>query len=147
MSRKKQNKIINKNLKRKRKVIHQITNNQKKSVNRQLKCDKSDNKQSSSAAKVYVNLLARFGTLNKTIKTNIQKAQSKQIKAYEKRKPKGYKSFNINVGDKVLKRNLRKMSLLMRKPTICICENKDADQLRGNREADQRLCFRYSDSI
>ena len=34
----------------------------------------------------------------------------------------------------------------MRKPTFCICENKDADQLRGNREADQRLCFRYSDS-
>ena len=31
----------------------------------------------------------------------------------------------------------------MRKPTICICENKDTDQLRGNREADQRLCFRY----
>ena len=23
------------------------------------------------------------------------------------------------------------------------CENKDANQLRGNREADQRLCFRY----
>ena len=34
----------------------------------------------------------------------------------------------------------------MGKPIICICENKDADQLRGNREADQRLCFRYSDS-
>ena len=31
----------------------------------------------------------------------------------------------------------------MRKSTFCICENKDADQLRGNREADQRLCFRY----
>ena len=29
----------------------------------------------------------------------------------------------------------------MRKPTFCICENKDADQLRGNREADQCLCF------
>ena len=29
----------------------------------------------------------------------------------------------------------------MGKPTICIGENKDADQLRGNREADQRLCF------
>ena len=30
----------------------------------------------------------------------------------------------------------------MRKPTFCICENKDVDQLRGNhREADQRLCF------
>ena len=34
----------------------------------------------------------------------------------------------------------------MRKPTICMGENKDADQLRGNREADQRLCFRYTDS-
>ena len=34
----------------------------------------------------------------------------------------------------------------MRKPTICIGENKDADQLRGNREADQRLCFRHMDS-
>ena len=34
----------------------------------------------------------------------------------------------------------------MRKPTFCICENKDAEQLRGNREADQRLCFRYIDS-
>ena len=34
----------------------------------------------------------------------------------------------------------------MGKPTICIGENKDADQLRGNREADQRLCFRFSDS-
>ena len=27
-----------------------------------------------------------------------------------------------------------------------ICENKDADQLRGSREADQRLCFHYMDS-
>ena len=34
----------------------------------------------------------------------------------------------------------------MRNPDFCICENKDADQLRGNREADQRLCFRYIDS-
>ena len=34
----------------------------------------------------------------------------------------------------------------MRKPTICIGENKDADQLRGDREADQRFCFRYTDS-
>ena len=34
----------------------------------------------------------------------------------------------------------------MRKPTFCICENKDADQLRGNREADPRLCFRYIES-
>ena len=35
----------------------------------------------------------------------------------------------------------------MGKPTICICKNKGADQLRGNREADQRLSFRYSDMI
>ena len=34
----------------------------------------------------------------------------------------------------------------MRKPAFCICENKDADQLRGNCEADQCLCFRYTDS-
>ena len=38
------------------------------------------------------------------------------------------------------------MSLIVRKPAFCICENKDADQLRGDREADQHLCFRYKDS-
>ena len=38
------------------------------------------------------------------------------------------------------------MSRVVRKPAFCICENKDADQLRGYREADQRLCFRYIDS-
>ena len=40
----------------------------------------------------------------------------------------------------------RHKSRVMRKPFFCICENKDAEQLRGNREADQRLCFRYTDS-
>ena len=34
----------------------------------------------------------------------------------------------------------------MEKPTICIGENKGADQLRSYCEADQRLCFRYTDS-
>ena len=34
----------------------------------------------------------------------------------------------------------------MGKPTICIGENKGADQLRSNCEADQRLYFRYTDS-
>ena len=38
------------------------------------------------------------------------------------------------------------MSLVVRKPAFYLCENKAADQLRGNREADQRLCFRYLDS-
>ena len=37
---------------------------------------------------------------------------------------------------------MKEMCRLMGKPTICICENEGADQLRGNREADQRLCFR-----
>ena len=41
---------------------------------------------------------------------------------------------------------MKHLSRVMGKPTICIGENKDADQLRGNREADQRLCFCYSDS-
>ena len=34
----------------------------------------------------------------------------------------------------------------MRKPAFCIWENKDTDQLRGNHEADQRLCFCHTDS-
>ena len=35
----------------------------------------------------------------------------------------------------------------MRKPFFfCISENKDADQLRSNCAADQRLCFRNMDS-
>ena len=41
---------------------------------------------------------------------------------------------------------IKKMSRHMGKPTICLGENKGADQLRSNCEADQRLCFRYSDS-
>ena len=34
----------------------------------------------------------------------------------------------------------------MRKSTICICENEDVDQLCSNCTADQRLCFRHTDS-
>ena len=34
----------------------------------------------------------------------------------------------------------------MRKQTFCICGNKCADQLRSDNEADQRLCFHYTDS-
>ena len=55
-------------------------------------------------------------------------------------KPRGLASYsNMNA-------NKSNLSRVMRKPTFCICENKDADQLRGNRKADQRLCFRYIDS-
>ena len=35
---------------------------------------------------------------------------------------------------------------IVRKLDFCLCENKGADQLRSNCEADQRLCFRYTDS-
>ena len=38
------------------------------------------------------------------------------------------------------------MSRITRKPKFRLCENKGADQLRSNCEADQRLCFRYLDS-
>ena len=39
----------------------------------------------------------------------------------------------------------REMSRVMRKPDFFMWENKEADQLHVNREADQRLCFRYTD--
>ena len=38
------------------------------------------------------------------------------------------------------------LSHIVRKPDFCLCENKGADQLRSNCEADQRLCFHYMDS-
>ena len=40
----------------------------------------------------------------------------------------------------------KNMSHCIRKLTKCLGENKGADQLRGKREADQRLCFRCTDS-
>ena len=48
---------------------------------------------------------------------------------------------------KILKQLTYEMSRVLRKLAFCICisENKDTNQLRGNREADQRLCFRYID--
>ena len=49
----------------------------------------------------------------------------------------------ISKGCKISEKDL---SRRMRKPTICRGENKDADQLRSYCEADQRLCFRYTDS-
>ena len=46
----------------------------------------------------------------------------------------------------VLCHQAKNLSRLVGKPTICISENKGADQLHSNCEADQHLCFRYSDS-
>ena len=54
----------------------------------------------------------------------------------------------VHVPKLLLESNLymEHLSRIVRKPDFCLGENKGADQLRGNREADQRLCFRYSDS-
>ena len=62
--------------------------------------------------------------------------------------PNVYVVLNLLCNPKKIGQNtdLKHMSLVVRKPTFCICENKDADQLCGNREADQCLCFRYIDS-
>ena len=38
------------------------------------------------------------------------------------------------------------LSRVVRKTEFCISQNEDADQLRGNRKADQRLCFRFIDT-
>ena len=38
------------------------------------------------------------------------------------------------------------MSCVVGKPAFSICENKGADQLRSSHAADQRLCFRLTDS-
>ena len=52
---------------------------------------------------------------------------------------------------RVLTTFIRKTTVFLYEPRrektgFCICKNKDADQLRGISEADQRLCFRYTDS-
>ena len=57
------------------------------------------------------------------------------------------KEPNMVYEKKFIQKVLNQMSRIVRKPDFCLGENKGADQLRGNREADQRLCFRYSDSI
>ena len=39
------------------------------------------------------------------------------------------------------------MSHVMRKPALCLCENKGADQLGGNCAADKHLCFHIHSTI
>ena len=50
----------------------------------------------------------------------------------------GFPSYNRN--------HIHYMSRRMGKPAICKGENKGAGQLRSNCEAEQLLCFRYTDS-
>ena len=62
---------------------------------------------------------------------------------------KGEAEKNNLINIAFLKQNQQvghKMSRIMRKLDFYLCENKGADQLCSNCTADQRLCFRYSDS-
>ena len=54
--------------------------------------------------------------------------------------------FNGELKKNILQLSSNIMSHVVRKLAFRICENKGADQLRGNREADQGLCFRYIDN-
>ena len=88
----------------------------------------------------------KFKNSNKTKLSRINKALPSNTEAtlwsFELSK-KGQMLTSITTSDS---QKWNYLSRLMGKPAICICENKGADQLRGNRETDQRLCFRYSDS-
>ena len=57
-----------------------------------------------------------------------------------------FQSINLNIMIMQIPRQWTVFYKFTIKRAFCICENKDADQLRGNREADQRLCFHYTDS-
>ena len=56
-------------------------------------------------------------------------------------------SNSLILAKRFIRAKLTNTSRIMRKAALCICENKDADQLRSNCKADQRLCFRYTDGI
>ena len=58
----------------------------------------------------------------------------------------GFHISTKNADNKITCEKYLYMSRDVRKPDFCICENKGADQLRGNCAADQCLCFRYFDS-
>ena len=47
------------------------------------------------------------------------------------------------INSSLLLKHTEEMSLVMRKPALCICQNKGAGQLRINHAAEQRLCFHY----
>ena len=55
------------------------------------------------------------------------------------------KSLTINTSSKY-EMSISMMRNMMRKQIICICNNKDADQLCSNCTADQRLRFRHTGS-
>ena len=72
--------------------------------------------------------------------TNDMSADSNYINQFNQ---KATESIKNSIGVSTVLDDLY-LSRHIRKPTICICETKGADQLRSNCEADQRLCFRYT---
>ena len=51
-------------------------------------------------------------------------------------------NINVSVSLSLIYR-YHHLSRVARKPAFCLCESNDADQLRGNCEAEQCLYFRY----
>ena len=84
----------------------------------------------------------RGSFLNKAVSPNMKISPAKMAPspkaASAKKKALGFDSLD----EKVSTLSYGYLSDVVTKPAFYICENKDADQLRGNREADQRLCFR-----
>ena len=91
--------------------------------------------------------------------TCMYKKYRKKGRKLEKKRNKKKKEFSKNKEMEIRKtrekENRKKnytripvseLSLVMRKPAFCICENKDPDQLRSNCAADQCLYFRCTDS-
>ena len=67
-----------------------------------------------------------------------EQVQQTQMKSIGVCRNEEYKNFSGN--------HLPQMSRIMKKLDFGLCENKGADQLRINCEADQCLCFRYTNS-
>ena len=57
-----------------------------------------------------------------------------------------YKPHHEKSGFLLMRKQRRIFAYAKTKADFCLCENKGADQLCSISTADQRLCFRYSDS-
>ena len=98
-----------------------------------------------NSAQLLSNVLAGLGEFKlRDINDEINKLLREKGHWEDRIKELGGPDYRVNAKTKL--RISIQMSGLMGKPTICICETKGADQLRSNCEADQRLCFRYTDS-
>ena len=86
-------------------------------------------------------------------KANRKLANGQNIEDSESRKwPKGLSAPALELNTIIFKHVYWYMQLISGErlqdhwSSGCLCQNKGADQLRSNCEADQRLCFHYSHS-